>query len=123
VNDKKILESKIDFFDTDDEFTIYYEENEYDSITMKKNGFSEDKILYPFYFIGASLDFISISIWNNPEKKIDIIELVDCTGLLFSFAARNGKEKLRILKEYLSIAKDICEIQKILKDLEQEDQK
>lgn len=88
----------------------------------KRYGFDRIKIGNGFFYNNDELPFFEISIYLRKSDSIQICELWDDGQELFCFYTKNKIETFKLIKEYISIAKDLTIIESNLKKLHKEDE-
>ena len=80
----------------------------------ERHGYKKNQIGNPS-FCNDSLPVFEIFHFYHPEKNVSICELLDCNGKLFKFACDNQITTFKLIKEFISFAKDLCIIEYNLK--------
>lgn len=74
---------------------------------------------FEFFYTSDELPFFEIKIYKN--ENTFICELWDHNGEVFCFITIGKRETFDLIKEYISIVKDLCSIEKSLKELNKDD--
>jgi hypothetical protein len=78
----------------------------------KRHGFECRQIASEFFYVSDSdIPFHEIFVYSRAMDDVQICELWDHVGTVFCFCTRNEIETFKLIKEYIAIVSDLCQIE------------